>query len=217
VPRKPKDENHPLTRLRKILSEDGTEVTRELFAKRTGIPSGSIKALETGLYRLSPALAKKITFATGVNTNSILKRNNRDRLLDVFGRPYTCQSYREFQLLNESDPIRKMTDAHALCLRVLGLLRAINERRYNELFMRIYLELEEIWKEYKLVDAGKEFHATNLSLELIENSPSVHQLNKVYPFIEGPEGTALLNFSRFFEERMVVDPKIKKRRTKAKG
>ena len=55
----------------------------------------------------------------------------------------------------------------------------------NRLFMRLYLELEEIWREYgQLVDAAKEFHATELKLTLLENSPSDDHLVKSYPFVE---------------------------------
>ncbi len=213
MPRPPKNENHPLTRLRRILSEEGIEVTREIFSERTGIPVSSLKAIEVGTYKLSPLLAKKIAATTGVHPWSLL--NDTNPLRDGLGRRYTAQSYRQFQLLNELGPIQKMADAHALCLRLIALLRDVSDKRYNQLFMRLYLETQEILREFKVLSAAEQFNLTNLTL--VENPPSECRLRKDYPFLWEQEAHKLLNFSRFFEEdldKMVVDPKIKKRLAK---
>jgi len=193
VARRPKNENHPLTRLRKLLSKE-TDVTREIFAERVHIPPASIKAIETGVYDLSRHVASKITMATGVSTWSLLE--DEDPLCDVFGRRYSVDSYRQFQLLREHETVTKMTDAHALCLRVLGLLRTVDNKRFNQLFLRIYLDLEEIWKQYGLVHAGKEFHATQFGLELVEDPKKGDRMRKTYPF----DGSRLLNFSKDYFE-----------------
>src|ERR1700730_18445335 len=70
--RPPKDANHPLVRLRRLLSTPSDEVTRKDLAKRTGIPETSLRDIETGRYKLTPDVAAKISAATGVDPRSLL-------------------------------------------------------------------------------------------------------------------------------------------------
>jgi transcriptional regulator with XRE-family HTH domain len=94
--RPPKDPNHPLVRLRAILSTPATkrvpanEMSRERFAKKTGIPEPSLKDIETGRYKMTPDVAYKISFATGVDPKSLLRGD--DPLLDFTGQPYSKAS-----------------------------------------------------------------------------------------------------------------------------
>jgi hypothetical protein len=201
-----KNPNHPITRLRKILSGDGSEVTREIFSERTGIPLGSVKAIETGVYKLSPELAKKVAFATGVDSMSLFI--GEDPLRDIFGNPYTYASYEQFQLLNELGPIARMMDAHALCLRLLAIMRAVKGKDYTPLFVQLYQEFEDLRKQYKLEKAtSTEFEETAFRLVYTD------RLEKNYPALD--PSNPLLNFNRYFEKYSGEETAPKKPRAKA--
>jgi hypothetical protein len=58
---------HPLTRLRKALSTPTQEMTRALFSKKVGIPEATIKAIETGKFKLSDKNAAQIASVTKVH------------------------------------------------------------------------------------------------------------------------------------------------------
>jgi DNA-binding XRE family transcriptional regulator len=85
--RPPKNPNHPFARLRDTLG-----ITREMLAKRTGIPEASLKDIETGRYKLTAPVALKFTYALGVSAQSLL--TSEDPLLDYLGRPFTKDSRR---------------------------------------------------------------------------------------------------------------------------
>jgi len=90
MPRAAQNPYHPLTRLRRQLSTPGHTVTREELAKRTGIPLGSIKSIESGKYALTNHLALKISLAVPVNPYDLFK--GREPLRDFTGRPLSAQS-----------------------------------------------------------------------------------------------------------------------------
>lgn len=72
MPRPPKNPDHPLTRLRKLLSTTDLEMTRLMFAKRFGIPLESLKAIERGTYLLTVKTAQRIEAVVGVSAGSLL-------------------------------------------------------------------------------------------------------------------------------------------------
>jgi hypothetical protein len=88
--RPPKNPNHSLTRLRRILSTPNHEVTRRDLAKRTGIPEASTKDIETGVYKMTPEVAMRVSLATGVDPESLMRGD--DQLWDVAGLPFTKAS-----------------------------------------------------------------------------------------------------------------------------
>lgn len=89
--RKPKNPNHPLTRLREALSTPEKPVfTRRMLADQVGIPVTSIKAIETGAYQLTPEVAIKISMATGVGPHSLMRGD--DPLLDLSRKPFSRAS-----------------------------------------------------------------------------------------------------------------------------
>jgi hypothetical protein len=90
MPRRPKDPNNPITKLRRQLSGPNQQLTREMFAKRYAFSVETLKALETGRYRLTQDFAMKIAVAVGVDANSLLE--NRDPLVDWHGNPITPET-----------------------------------------------------------------------------------------------------------------------------
>jgi transcriptional regulator with XRE-family HTH domain len=83
-----KNVNHPLVRLRRKLSDwSAHKVTRQDLAKKAGIPESSLRDIETGRYKLTPAVATKISFATGVDPQSLL--DGDDPLLDLLRQPFS--------------------------------------------------------------------------------------------------------------------------------
>jgi DNA-binding XRE family transcriptional regulator len=98
MPRRPKDPNNPITKLRRQLSSTNQPLTRQMFAKRYGFSAETLKALETGRYKLSHGVAVKIAVAVGVDVDSLLK--NQDPLLDWNGNPITPETKPALRELN---------------------------------------------------------------------------------------------------------------------
>ena len=67
-----KNPEHPLTRLRKTLSTPTREMTRALFSKKVGIPEATIKANETGKFKMSDKNAAQIATVTKVDPKCLL-------------------------------------------------------------------------------------------------------------------------------------------------
>src|SRR5215831_7355654 len=67
-----KNPEHPLTRLRKALSTPSQEMTRALFSKRVGIPESTIKAIETGKFKLSDKNAAQIASVEKVDPKCLM-------------------------------------------------------------------------------------------------------------------------------------------------
>jgi hypothetical protein len=88
--RPPKNPSNPLTRLRGAISTAETPVTREILAKRCGVPAPTIRDIETGRIMLTESVARKIMLTTGVATQSLLKAENP--LKDIAGRELSPQS-----------------------------------------------------------------------------------------------------------------------------
>ena len=84
-----KNPEHPLTRLRKALSTPTQEITRALFSRKVGIPEATIKAIETGKFKLSDKNAAQIAAVTGVNPKCLI--DSSLPLADQMGRPFEEQ------------------------------------------------------------------------------------------------------------------------------
>src|SRR5215469_11875281 len=67
-----KNPEHPLTKLRKALSTPSQEMTRALFSKRVGIPEATIKAIETGKFKLSDKNAAQIASVVKVDPKCLM-------------------------------------------------------------------------------------------------------------------------------------------------
>src|SRR6516162_9079697 len=67
-----KNAGHPLVRLRKALSTPTQEMTRARFSKKVGIPEATIKAIETGKFKMSDKHAAQIAAETKVNPECLL-------------------------------------------------------------------------------------------------------------------------------------------------
>lgn len=67
-----KNPANPLTRLRKALSTPTQEMTRAIFSKKVGIPEATIKAIETGKFKISDKNAAQIASVTKVNPKCLM-------------------------------------------------------------------------------------------------------------------------------------------------
>jgi transcriptional regulator with XRE-family HTH domain len=146
--RPPKDPNHPLVRLRAILSTPATkrvpanEMSRERFAKKTGIPEPSLKDIETGRYEMTPDVAYKISFTTGVDPQSLLRGD--DPLLDFTGQRYSKASSRLDDVLS----IRALEDSN------LELLRAAWETASEKKMATLFTYMLGEWLRQTFLNLG---------------------------------------------------------------
>jgi hypothetical protein len=76
--------------VRRALSTAHDEVTRKDLSKRTGIPEASIKDIETGVYKMTPEVAMRVSLGTGVDPESLMRGD--EQLWDVWGLPFTRAS-----------------------------------------------------------------------------------------------------------------------------
>jgi hypothetical protein len=67
-----KNPEHPLTRLREALSTPNQQMTRALFSKKVGIPEATIKAIETGKFKISDKHAAQIVTVTKVDPKCLM-------------------------------------------------------------------------------------------------------------------------------------------------
>jgi hypothetical protein len=86
-----KNPDHPLTRLRKVLSTPNQEMTRTLFSKKVGIPEATIKAIETGKFKISAMNAAQIASVTKVDPKCLMDPGLP--LTDYVGLPLEGQPY----------------------------------------------------------------------------------------------------------------------------
>jgi DNA-binding XRE family transcriptional regulator len=98
MPRAPKNPNNPITRLRRQLSSPSQPFTRQMFADRYGFSVETLKAVETGRYRLTVEFAIKISVAVGVSASCLLA--NGDPLVDWHGNPITSETKPALRDLN---------------------------------------------------------------------------------------------------------------------
>jgi DNA-binding XRE family transcriptional regulator len=94
--RPPKNADHPLVRLRALLSTPNDQVTRKDLAKRTGIPEPSLKDIETGKYKMTPEVASIIAYTTGVHPQSLLLGSRP--LVDQRGQPFSKDSHKALEV-----------------------------------------------------------------------------------------------------------------------
>jgi DNA-binding XRE family transcriptional regulator len=100
-----KNPANPLTRLRKALSTPTQEMTRAIFSKKVGIPEATIKALETGKFKLSDKNAAQIAAAITVDPKCLTDPGLP--LTDYMGFPY------------EGDPVAAEFGEEFLDIKVL--------------------------------------------------------------------------------------------------
>jgi DNA-binding XRE family transcriptional regulator len=89
-----KNPEHPLTKLRKALSTPSQQMTRALFSKKVGIPETTIKAIETGKFKISDKNAAQIASVTKVNPKCLMDPSLP--LTDYLGVPLTGQPFADF-------------------------------------------------------------------------------------------------------------------------
>jgi hypothetical protein len=148
--RNSKNPNHALTRLRKALSTETFEMTREVFAKRYGFSAPSIKAIETGTYSLKPDMAARISAATGVLAQSLLE--DHDPLLSYDGKPFTINTRPEHEAVSD----RQISTA---CLLLRTALEepvvVVRGKARSSRAVQLRVRFQE-WLHQTLLDLGME-------------------------------------------------------------
>jgi plasmid maintenance system antidote protein VapI len=151
-----KNPDHPITRLRRALSTDTYEMTREAFAKRYGFSAPSIKAIETGMYKLTPEVAARISAATGVSAKSLL---NKEYPLKAWnGEEFTSHT---------QPPPRDVSPEQATTARMLlqaAIMAAQRSGKRNRPVQLLILFQEWIKETVSDLRIGKEFEEQLLFL-----------------------------------------------------
>ena len=69
----------------------GSVLSQQAFAKLVGTSPATIQSIELGRLQLSPALANRISVATGADPYSLLQKHGAP--LNIFREPYTAKSF----------------------------------------------------------------------------------------------------------------------------
>jgi transcriptional regulator with XRE-family HTH domain len=106
--------------LRRALSTPHDEVTRKDLSNRTGIPEASIKDIETGVYKMTPDVAMRVSLGTGVDPDSLMRGD--EQLRDVLDLPLTRASKKP-QALGWSEELTE-----SISLLFVAILTAAKEK-----------------------------------------------------------------------------------------
>jgi plasmid maintenance system antidote protein VapI len=170
--RNSKNPNHPLTRLRKALSTETFEMTREAFAKRYGFSAPSIKAIETGKYNLTPELAARISAVTGVHPQSLLE--NSDPLIAWDGKEFTIDTSPERHAVSEDE----LETACFLLRKAISVAQMGGRTDRSVLILSLFQEwireivvdtgIERYFKKHLIVALAKEGRRSKLNRRMID-------------------------------------------------
>jgi hypothetical protein len=90
MPRRAKDPNHVLERLRRQLSTPSFYMTRAHLAERAGVAEVSLREIELKKFGLTPNMAMKVGYATNADPVSLLRGD--DPIRDFEGNHLTADS-----------------------------------------------------------------------------------------------------------------------------
>jgi len=116
----------------RAISTPTNEVTRKRLAEWVGLSASTIREIETGRFKLTPAVAQRIMLMTGVSARSLLNRD--DPLKDCLGRPLTPES-----------AVKVMSDLYyqreiSLFSMLEAALKAAKEKRRANVFYELFSE-----------------------------------------------------------------------------
>jgi DNA-binding XRE family transcriptional regulator len=95
---------HPLRRLRSVIG-----LSQKAFAQLIGVPSPTIEATENGRLPMSKRLARRVYWATGIQSSELLKGVNA-KLLNKSGNKYSLRDFRQWQKRNYQTPNKQQID-----------------------------------------------------------------------------------------------------------
>jgi len=97
----------------------------------------------------------------------------------------------------------KNIDLYALCRRLIGLLKSIDQDKFQETFMKLYVYLEECWTETdEPVELNEFYRDTQLYLRVSKDpgTGEIRSVQKRYPFMDignPPRQLPRLDFTSF--------------------
>jgi hypothetical protein len=142
APRLERREN-PLLKLRSILGNGPKPMHQVDFARLTGIPAATVRAIEAGRRVLTREnCLERIEYLLGARFDTHEWRYMRTKDL------YTFRHYTAFTDARAKDPVLKARCLHALIVRALELFRAVPPARWFQLFWWMMLKLKEAASEF---------------------------------------------------------------------
>jgi hypothetical protein len=142
APRLERREN-PLLKLRSILGNGPKPMHQVDFARLTGIPAATVRAIEAGRRVLTrDNCLERIEYLLGARFDTHEWRYMRTKDL------YTFRHYTAFTDARAKDPVLRARCLHALIVRALELFRAVPPARWFQLFWWMMLKLKEAASEF---------------------------------------------------------------------
>jgi hypothetical protein len=147
----------------RALMGDGPEapIAPTEFSRLTGISLDSIRSIESGRRPLSDTVQRKIKLSI-----SAVWDHPTDRWVWAYDRavPFSRDVYRTFASRIVLNAYQMDLDAHAVLLRVLGLLREADQERYHALIFSVHESLADLEREFGNERTRKVFDATEISI-----------------------------------------------------
>lgn len=149
-----------LVNLRTLMGDGQTPIPPPELNRLTGISLDSIRSIETDRRPLSPKILRKIQLSLGAAWDP----EKGWMFAYKSGIPFNAEVFRIFSSRVALHPYQMDLDAHAACLRVLGLLREADIDRYQALLYSLNASLEDLEKEFGNQKTREIFEATEMSI-----------------------------------------------------
>jgi transcriptional regulator with XRE-family HTH domain len=184
-PQKPENQNNPLQQLRHLMGEAGKGTrrwTQNQLASATGIPVSTIRGIEAGQRRLTPAILRKVEHTTSASWDEKKERwifrsliwKQGAILTDV--SPATAdgiQAYRK--MMEQSAAMGADRDRDAVKMRIDELFTQIRPRHWMHLLFSMQDSLEQLREEF--AKKFKNRKAVDLAFAASANRSYLHDLN----------------------------------------
>ena len=142
APRLERREN-PLLKLRSILGNGPKPMHQVDFARLTGIPAATVRAIEAGRRVLTREnCLERIEYLLGARFDTHEWRYMRTKDL------YTFRHYTAFTDARAKDPVLRARCLHALIVRALELFKAVPPCQWFQFFWWVMLKLKEAASEF---------------------------------------------------------------------
>jgi hypothetical protein len=180
----------PLTQLRKQLGSEGRLLSVNKLGVLSGIPSATLRSVEVNRRSFNLDLQKRLR-CRGLDWD---QKTKQWRFTYDHSAPLTLPLLESFRRLSRGSDLFQDLDAHALCLKVIGLLHEVPIAAYSSLLLDLHDNLERLREAYHIDGAQQVFQGTTLRYDVRETASGSQILIRGYSGANPPKPEALLDF-----------------------
>jgi plasmid maintenance system antidote protein VapI len=123
------------------------------WAEIMGKSIHTVRHLEAGTLKLSPAMATKMSHETGISLEWLMKGDPTAPIAEKTGKPYTREIYERTQAFktayDQSRPVLRNFDKLGFCARLIAILESASARRdYYLARYKVHTALDSLQREF---------------------------------------------------------------------